>query len=87
MNNKMITITSKNQITLPIEYVRMMNLAQNRVLQGELRGKSIILTPQPTLGERMRQYWGKHKANHPVSDEDMKQAIRKQAVMRLTKSV
>lgn len=87
MQTKNITITSKNQITLPIEYVRNMRLAQNRVLQVELRGKSIVLTPQPTLGDSMRQFWGKHHAKRPLTDEELKQAIRTSSVKGITKTI
>jgi hypothetical protein len=87
MQTKNITITSKNQVTLPIDYVRSMCLTKNRVLQVELRGKSIVLTPQPTLGDTIRQFWGKHHAKHPLTDEELKQAIRTSSVGRATEPV
>ncbi len=75
MTIKNITITSKNQITLPAEYVRNMRLARNRVLQAELKGRVIVLTPQPALGDIMRQFWGKHHAKRSLTDEEIKQII------------
>lgn len=76
MNTRNITITSKNQVTLPAEYVRKIGLDRNRVMRVELRGEAIVLTPQPTLGDSMRQFWGKHQAERPLTDEELKQAIR-----------
>lgn len=86
MQTKNITITSKNQITLPIEYIRNMHLVQNRVLKVELRGKALILTPQPALGDTMRQFWGKHHAKRPLTDDELKQAVRTSSVTRSTKT-
>jgi hypothetical protein len=87
MSTRNITITSKNQITLPIEYVRSMHLTRNRVLQVELRGGAIILTPQPTLNDTMRQFWSKHNAKRPLSDEEIKQAVRTSSVEKISKSL
>jgi bifunctional DNA-binding transcriptional regulator/antitoxin component of YhaV-PrlF toxin-antitoxin module len=87
MSTRNITITSKNQITLPIEYVRNLHLTRNRVLQIELRGGAIVLTPRPTLGDTMRRFWGKHHAQRPLSDEEIKQAVRTSSVERVAKSL
>lgn len=87
MTSKNITITSKNQITLPIEYVRKMHLERSRVLQVELRGKTIVLTPQPALADTMRQFWGKHKAKRPLTDEEIKQAVRTSSAERAAKNL
>ncbi len=87
MKTKKLTITSKNQITLPIEYVRKMQLTRNRVLQVELRGGAIVLTPQPALGETMRQFWGKHKLDRPLGSNELKQAVRDSAVERLSRDI
>jgi bifunctional DNA-binding transcriptional regulator/antitoxin component of YhaV-PrlF toxin-antitoxin module len=82
MTTKNVTITSKNQITLPIEYVNVLQLAQNRVLRAELRDGKIILSPQPDLGEVMRQFWGKHSAKRPLTESELKRAIRSSATKR-----
>lgn len=76
-----ITITSKNQITLPAEYVRHMKLSKSRQLTVRRRGNDLIMTPVPTLEESMQKYWGRHSAKQPVSDRDLKQAVR-EAVSR-----
>ena len=86
MKSKDITITSKNQLTLPAEFVRNMHLDRNRVLHAELRGGSIILTPQPTLTDAMQRFWDKSKAKRPLTDEELKEAIRTSATNRLTKN-
>lgn len=87
MTSKTVTITSKNQITLPADYVRKVKLARNRALRAELRGNTIVLTPQPALGESMRQFWGKHQAERSLSDEELKQAIRSSAAARSAKNL
>ena len=83
MQSKALTVTSKNQITLPIEFVRNMDLDRNRVLHAELRGGSIILTPQPTLAITMQKFWRKHKASHPLTDKELKEATRTSAASHL----
>lgn len=76
MNTRNVTVTSKNQITLPAEYVKGLRLVQNRVLKVELRQGTIVLTPQPSLSDTMRQFWTKHSAKSPLTDLELKQAIR-----------
>ena len=76
MSMRNVTVTSKNQITLPSEYVKRLNLATSRVLYAELREGSIVLTPPPQLGDAMKIFWGKHKAGRALSDTEIKQAVR-----------
>ena len=87
MKTKKITVTSKNQITLPIEYVRKMNLTRNRVLQAELRDGAIVLTSQPALGNTMRQFWRKHRVDRPLSDDELKRAVRDSSAERLSRDI
>jgi len=56
-------------------------------MRAELRGDAIVLTPQATLGNSMRQFWGKHQAKRPLTDEEIKQAIRSSSTARLTKNI
>ena len=86
MISKNVTITSKNQITLPADYVKQLNLAKNRVLRAEVHGESIILSLQPTLRDSMQKYWDKHNAAHPLTDEEIKKAIRARSVEQITKN-
>lgn len=76
MSTRNVTITSKNQITLPVDYARALNLSKSRVLRAEVRENKIVLSPQPALDETMRQFWGKHKAKYVLSDDDIQQAVR-----------
>jgi hypothetical protein len=71
-----MTLTSKNQVTIPAVYVKALLLGQNRVLRAELRGETIILTPHPILGDEMQRFWGKHNAKRPLTDVEIKQAVR-----------
>jgi len=87
MESRDITITSKNQITLPAHFVRKMHLDRNRVIHAEIRDGSIVLTPQPTLASSMQRYWGKHHAGQPLTEDELKEAIRSSATDRLTKSI
>jgi bifunctional DNA-binding transcriptional regulator/antitoxin component of YhaV-PrlF toxin-antitoxin module len=86
MSIKNVTITSKNQITLPSEYVRMLQLTQSRILQAELREGKIVLSPQPSLSKSMQQFWGKHSASKALTDKEIKQAIRGASAVRASKS-
>ena len=86
MNTKNVTITSKNQITLPNEYVKVLKLAQNRVLRADLHDGKIILSPQADLGEAMQQFWGKHSAMRPLTEAQLKQAVRSSTTKRASKT-
>ncbi len=86
MNTKSVTITSKNQITLPNEYVKVLKLAQNRVLPADLHDGKIILSPQADLSEAMQQFWGKHSVKRPLTEAELKQAVRSSATKRASKA-
>jgi bifunctional DNA-binding transcriptional regulator/antitoxin component of YhaV-PrlF toxin-antitoxin module len=86
MTTKNVTITSKNQITLPSEYVNVLQLAQNRVLRADLHDGKIILSPQPDLGEAMQQFWDKHSAKRPLTEAEIKNAVRSSATERASKT-
>ena len=83
---KNVTITSKNQITLPVEFVTTLQLTQNRVLRADLHNGTIILSPQPDLGKAMQRFWGKHSAQQPLTEADLKQAVRASAAKQASKS-
>ena len=80
-----VTITSKNQITLPSEYVKALHLSQSRVLRAEVLDGRIMLSPQPDLGDAMKQFWGKHSAKHPLTNNELKGAIRTSSAERATR--
>jgi bifunctional DNA-binding transcriptional regulator/antitoxin component of YhaV-PrlF toxin-antitoxin module len=82
MNTKEITVTSKNQVTIPAEYVRKLGLAKNRVLKASIKGDTIFLTAEPALSTQMQKYWDKHRAAKPLDDAALKRAIRTSAAKR-----
>jgi bifunctional DNA-binding transcriptional regulator/antitoxin component of YhaV-PrlF toxin-antitoxin module len=86
MSTRNVTITSKNQITLPSEYVKALHLSQSRVLEAEVRGGRIVLSPQPALSDAMKQFWGKHSAKNPLTDDEIKQAVRTSSAERAAKA-
>ena len=85
MTTKNVTITSKNQITLPSEYVKLLQLTQNRVLRADLDDGKIILTPQPALGDVMQQFWGKHSAKEALTEAEITQVARTISAERASK--
>ncbi len=76
MNTKNVTVTSKNQITLPSDYVKTLQLTQSRVLRANLQKGKIVLTPQPSLGNAMKPYWGRHSVRRPLTEDEIKKAVR-----------
>lgn len=50
---KTITLTSKNQITIPAEMVRQLGLDQSRKLRLERSGDALILTNQKDLASQL----------------------------------
>jgi bifunctional DNA-binding transcriptional regulator/antitoxin component of YhaV-PrlF toxin-antitoxin module len=86
MTTKNVTITSKNQITLPSEYVNALQLSQNRVLRADLHDGKIILSPQADLGEAMRQFWDKHSVKRPLTEAELQLAVRSSATKRASKA-
>ncbi|HVC36663.1 MAG TPA: AbrB/MazE/SpoVT family DNA-binding domain-containing protein [Candidatus Dormibacteraeota bacterium] len=85
MSTRNVTITSKNQITLPSEYVKALHLSQSRVLGAEVLDGRIVLSRQPALGDAMKQFWGKHSAKHPLTNNELKRAIRTSSKERTAK--
>jgi len=85
MITKNVTITSKNQITLPSEYVKLLQLTQSRVLRADLHDGKIVLTPQPPLGDVMKQFWKKHSAKRTLTESDITQAARNIAAERASR--
>lgn len=85
MTIRNVTITSKNQITLPSDYVRKLQLTRSRVLQAKLQGNSIVLSLEPSLSEAMQQFWGKHSAKRALTDKELKQAARQTTAKQASK--
>ncbi len=87
MSTQNITITSKNQITLPSEYVKALRLTKSRIMEAEIKDGKIVLSPQPALGAVMKKFWGKHHAQHAVSDGELKRAIRQRSAEKAAKAL
>lgn len=72
-----VTITSKNQITLPVDIVRKWNLQGQRRLSIRRRGDELILKPLPSLQSRMRTIWAQLPAiTGTATDKELQDAIR-----------
>ena len=76
MDSKEVTITSKNQVTLPVKFVNKLNLSSGRILQATMQGDKIILTNPTSISSKMKKYWGKRQQNVSLSDTQLKQATR-----------
>ncbi|HEY1645343.1 MAG TPA: AbrB/MazE/SpoVT family DNA-binding domain-containing protein [Candidatus Saccharimonadales bacterium] len=57
MTTRNVTITSKNQITLPADLVRDMRLKTHRRLSIRKRGDELILIPEPELKDQLQKIW------------------------------
>jgi AbrB family looped-hinge helix DNA binding protein len=86
MTSKIVTITSKNQITLPADYVRKLSWQKNRQLVITQRGNEIVLKAQPSLEQAMAPIWEEMRQyiKHPMNDAELKDAIRESFATRWT---
>lgn len=84
MKTVKITITSKNQITIPSQIVRDLKLNRNRRLQVKQRGNDIVLTPLPSLAESLKPVWqsAANTVKKPVSDAEIQSSARSIAANR-----
>lgn len=77
MNRLNVTITSKNQITLPAEYVRQMGLSKNRRLNVRQRGDELVLKPEDDIEKHFQKLWAQlPKVAGTKSDAELKRATR-----------
>ena len=77
-----VTITSKNQITIPAEVVKSLKLSRNRVLELTIKDNKISLTPEKEIIDLVKPFWTKHKAKKPLTDEQLRQATRESVAKR-----
>lgn len=77
-----ITLTSKNQITIPADVVRKLKLSKNRVLEMTVKEDIISLTPEQNITEMLRPYWTKHHAKKALTDDEIQQGLRSIAAKR-----
>ena len=85
MNTYTVTITSKNQITLPAKLVRQMKLEKNKHLEVTERKGEIIMSVKPSLKERMQKYKTMHHAKQPVTDEKLCEGLARIVAEKATK--
>jgi len=77
MTTKNITITSKNQITIPADIVRDLKLNQYRRLTIRRHGDELILKAQPDLEEQLSMIWEQlPKFSGTKDDEELKETTR-----------
>lgn len=74
---KLITITSKNQITIPADFVRHLKLHRDRTISATLRNGSIVITPSGDLSNDMQEFWSKRKAGVCLSDKELNEATKR----------
>ena len=82
MAYKEITVTSKNQITIPSAFAEELKISKGMVLTANIQGNKIILTQPMSLSSCMKQFWGKRAKNVHLNDDELKSAIRKSATKR-----
>lgn len=82
---KEVTVTSKNQITLPVKFVNKLNLTKGRVLRVTMQGDKIILTNPAGISSKMKKYWGKRQQTVALTDDQLKQATRSVMANRVEK--
>jgi bifunctional DNA-binding transcriptional regulator/antitoxin component of YhaV-PrlF toxin-antitoxin module len=72
-----IKLTGKNQLTVPAEAARQLKLQSGDFLQYELRAGTLVLSPRPTIKQRLQDVWADNaKANKgAASDESIKQTL------------
>jgi bifunctional DNA-binding transcriptional regulator/antitoxin component of YhaV-PrlF toxin-antitoxin module len=73
MTTKNVTITSKNQITIPAEIVRELQLDKHRSLTIRRHGDELILKAQPDLEDQLSVIWKQlPKFNGTKNDTELK---------------
>ena len=80
MNAQEITLTSKNQITIPAKIAKSIGLSKGSILHITSKGNQIILTKDQGLSSLMPKYWRQTKV--VLSDQEIKLAVRQSAVRR-----
>lgn len=79
MTTKNITITSKNQITIPADIVRDMKLNTHRRLSIRKRGDELILRPEPALEDKLGKIWEQLPAFPGTATDEILKSTTKEA--------
>jgi len=73
MTTRNVTITSKNQITIPADFVREMHLKTHRRLSIRKRGDELILMAEPELKDKLQNIWDQLPSfQGTISDDELK---------------
>lgn len=70
MTTRNVTITSKNQITIPADFVREMQLKNRRRLSIRRRGDELILVAEPELKDKLQNVWDQLPSFQGTSNDD-----------------
>jgi AbrB family looped-hinge helix DNA binding protein len=82
MSTKNITITSKNQITIPADIVREMQLNTHRRLSIRKRGNELILRPEPDLEDKLEEIWEQLPSFPGTATDEILKSTTKEAWSR-----
>lgn len=69
-----VSISSKNQVTIPHVFSKALNLKRGQRLVVELKGNSLIFTPPEELVLRLS---GIIHSKRPISNEELERIIEK----------
>lgn len=75
MNTYTVTVTSKNQITLPAELVRRMKLSKKKQLVIKEHIGKLEVSVKPSLQETLSKYHRDHYAQAALRPEDEAAAL------------
>ena len=77
MTTRNVTVTSKNQITIPVDIVRDMGLGTHRRLSIRKRGDELILIAEPELKDKLQKIWDQLPPFQGTSsNEELKQTTK-----------
>ena len=73
-----VKLTGKSQITVPAKVVRQLGLERGDFLQYTVQGRALVLTPRPSVGQRLKGIWSENiQANTgPATDDSIKKTLR-----------
>jgi bifunctional DNA-binding transcriptional regulator/antitoxin component of YhaV-PrlF toxin-antitoxin module len=81
MTTRNATITSKNQITIPADMVRELNLGNSRSVTITTKKDSLVLKPQPNVETVMSPIWQEMHAHlktpKKLTDKDIHEEVQR----------
>ena len=80
-------LTAKNQTTIPKAVVEALQIKPSSLLMYEIEPDGrVVLSAKSATFEELADTFPKKRPRNPVSDEQMKEAVRSGAVQRFRKS-